>query len=183
MIDNVLYVSTPYNRVVALDAETRTRAVALRSEGVRRRAAAERHGLRASRRRGVARRRQAAHLPQQPLPPDSASTRRPASRSTSFGEHGVDRSERRPGLGDQQEALHQHVAAGRLQGPRHPRQRRRRSAHLPERSAGRRARVQRADRQAGVDVPHDSAAGRVRQRHLGRTSRGSSPATPTSGRR
>ena len=28
MIDNVLYVSTPYNRVVALDAETGARAVA-----------------------------------------------------------------------------------------------------------------------------------------------------------
>ena len=57
MIDNVLYVSTTYNRVVALDAETRQGALVVRSEGVRRRSAAERHRLRASRRRGVARRR------------------------------------------------------------------------------------------------------------------------------
>ena len=55
-------------------------------------------------------------------------------------------------MADQQEALHEHVAAGRLQGPRHPRQRRRRSADVPQRSAGRRARVRRAHRQAGVDA-------------------------------
>ena len=78
------------------------------------------------------------------------------------------RSQRRPGLGDQQEALHEHLAADRLQGPRHPRQRRRRSAHLQERSAGRRARVQRAHRQAGLEVPHHPAARRVRQQHVGR---------------
>ena len=43
MIDNVLYLSTPYNRVVALDAETGKRAMGVRSEGVRGRPAAERH--------------------------------------------------------------------------------------------------------------------------------------------
>ena len=59
MIDNVLYLSTPYNRVVALDAETGARALGLRSEGLRGRPAAERHRLRASRRRRVARQRTA----------------------------------------------------------------------------------------------------------------------------
>ena len=78
------------------------------------------------------------------------------------------RSERRPGVGDQQEALHQHLAADRLQGSDHRRQRRRRSPHLQERSARRRARIQRADRKAGVEVQHHSAARRVRQQHLGR---------------
>ena len=67
---------------------------------------------------------------------------------------------------DQQEALHEHVAARRLQGSGHRRQRRRRSTGLPQRSAGRRARVRRAHRQAGLDVPHHPAARRVRQRHL-----------------
>ena len=49
-------------------------AVALRSEGLRRRPAAQRPGLRASRRRGVARlgERQPAHLPQRALPADPA---------------------------------------------------------------------------------------------------------------
>jgi quinoprotein glucose dehydrogenase len=44
----------------------------------------------------------------------------------------------------------------------------RRSARLQKRSARRRARVQRAHRQTGVDVSHHSAAGRIRQRHLAR---------------
>ena len=73
MIDNVLYLSTPYNRVVALDAETGARALGVRSESVRGRSAAERHRLRASRRGRVARhreRQQAADLHQQPLSPD-----------------------------------------------------------------------------------------------------------------
>ncbi len=65
----------------------------------------------------------------------------------------------------------------------HPRQRRRRSPDLPQRSAGRRAGVRCAHREAGLDVSSDSAAGRVRQRDVGRRNRGSSPATPTCGRR
>ena len=72
MIGGVLYLSTPYNRVVALDAETGQRALVLRSESLRRWPAAERNRLRASRRGGVARRedRQAAHRHEQPLPAD-----------------------------------------------------------------------------------------------------------------
>ena len=60
MIDNVLYVSTPYNRVVALDAESGRQQWSLRSARVRRRTAAERHRLRAPRPGRVARQRQAA---------------------------------------------------------------------------------------------------------------------------
>ena len=93
------------------------------------------------------------------------------------------RRRRKPGVADSEEALLEHVAAGRLQGPRHPRQRRRRSADVPQRSAGRRARVQREDRQDGVELPHHPPEGRVRQRDVGRASRGRTPATPTSGRR
>ena len=101
----------------------------------------------------------------------------------SFGTRRRDRSRRRPGVADQQEALLEHVAAGRLQGSRHPRQRRRRSADVQQRSARRRAGVQRAHRQAGVELPHHPAAGRVRQRDVEERRRGRSPATPTSGRR
>ena len=43
MIDDVLYLSTPYNRVVALDAETGREFWALRSRRPTRTAAAERH--------------------------------------------------------------------------------------------------------------------------------------------
>ena len=54
MIDNVLYVSTPYNRVVALDAESGRELWSYESQGVRRRPATKRHRLRPSRRGGVA---------------------------------------------------------------------------------------------------------------------------------
>ena len=155
MIDNVLYLSTPYNRVVALERRDRRRAVGLRSESVRGRPAAERHRascIAASPRGATRRRQQAAHLHQQPLSADSASTRRRApGRVVRRRAASIDLS-RGPGLGDQQEALHEHVAADRLQGPRDPRQRRRRSARVPQRSARRHPRVRRAHRQAGVDA-------------------------------
>ena len=67
MIGDTLFLSTSYNRVVALDANTGTRALGVRSQAVSRRPAAERHGLRASRRRDVDRRQAAADLHQQPL--------------------------------------------------------------------------------------------------------------------
>src|SRR5437773_1068313 len=81
--------------------------------------------------------REAAHLPQQPVPADLP---RRGHRSARGGVRRRRHARRqpRPRLGDQQEALYEHVAAGRLQGSRDPRQRRRRSSHLQERSAGRR---------------------------------------------
>ena len=128
MIDNVLYVSTPYNRVVALDAETGARDLGVTipkayEDGqppngtgfVHRGVAAWRDGGRA------------AHLPQQPLSPDLPRRGdRPAGRLVRHRRHR--RSQPGPRLADREEPLHEHVAAGRLQGPRHPRQRRRRSA-------------------------------------------------------
>ena len=108
-----------------------------------------------------------SHLPQRALQADPARCEdRRAGRDVR--QQRRRRSQRRPRLGDQQEALHQHLAAHRLQGPDHRRQRRRRSADLQERSAGRRARVPRADRKAGLEVQHHPAARRVRQQHLGR---------------
>ena len=62
MIDNVLYLSTPYSRVAALDAETGRELWSLRSESLRRGRAGKRPGLRPPRRRRVARRRLAADL-------------------------------------------------------------------------------------------------------------------------
>ena len=56
MIDDVLYVSTPYNRVVALDARSGRELWRYDPEAVQGRTAAQRHRLRASRRRRVARR-------------------------------------------------------------------------------------------------------------------------------
>ncbi len=70
MIDGVLYLSTPYNKVVALDAETGRAALDLRSENLRGWPATQRHRLRPSRSRGLARCRQTAHFPEHALPPD-----------------------------------------------------------------------------------------------------------------
>ncbi len=168
MIGNVLYLSTPVQPGRRAECRHRHAAVGLRSESVRRRPAAERHRLRAPRRRRVARReeRQAPHLSEQPLPADLPGRRdRTPRRVVRRPRHR--RSQPRPRVGDHQDALLEHVAAGRLQGPRHPRQRRRRSAHLQARSARRRARIRCADGEAGVELPHDSAGGRIRHRHVG----------------
>ena len=56
MIDNVLYVSTPYNRVVALDAETGKELWAYDPKAYEDGQPPNGTGLRAPRRRGVARR-------------------------------------------------------------------------------------------------------------------------------
>ena len=66
------------------------------------------------------------------------------------------------------------VVADHLQEPDHHRRgHRRRAGRLECRNRTRRrhARVGRANRQAGVDLPHRAAAGRVRLRHLGREQR------------
>ena len=61
MIDNVLYVSTAYNRVAALDAETGGGAVGVRFEGVRAGGAPRLHSPRDC---ALARRRRLPHIPQ-----------------------------------------------------------------------------------------------------------------------
>ena len=69
MIDGVLYVTTPYNSIAALDAETGKElwrfdgaSLQARSAAVGQRVEAARHGV-------LARRRQAAPLPEQPASP------------------------------------------------------------------------------------------------------------------
>ena len=100
------------------------RSLVVRPQGVRRRASAQRHGLRASRSGGLARRqkRQAAHLHEQPCAIDltrrgerQAGGRLRRQRRGQSGE--------RTALGDRPEAIHQHLAARGVQGPRDRRQR------------------------------------------------------------
>ena len=185
MIDNVLYLSTPYNRVVALNADTGAELWAFDPKAVRGRPAAERHRLRAPRRRRVARQRrrqQAAHLHQQPLPPDlHRRGHRPARRQLRHARRL--RSEQGPRLGNQQDPLHEHVAADRLQGSGDSRQRRRRSAGrtatIRPATCARSTRA-RASR-SGRSTPFRSRASSATT--PGGTIRGASPATPTSGRR
>ena len=69
------------------------------------------------------------------------------------------RSDEGPALAGRSEALHEHVAAGRLQESRDSRQWRRRPADVPAGSARRRARVRREDRAAGVELPHGARPG------------------------
>ena len=69
-------------------------------------------------------------------------------------------------------------AGRRLRGPADPRQQRARDA---ARHARPHPRVRREDRQAALDLPHHSAARRVRLRHLAAGRRTSCPAAPTRG--
>ena len=101
----------------------------------------------------------------------SRSTRRPGAIVTGFGDNGIVDLKQ----DDDQEIDLDHRRgrpardAGRREGRRHRRRRapvRRRAARHDERE-GLRPRLRRAHRQAAVDLPHHSAARRVRQRHLG----------------
>ena len=81
MIDGVLYVTTPYNSIAALDAETGKELWRFDGEAYKLGPAAVRQRLEAARHRVLARRRQAARLPEQPASAVLARRRRPASRS------------------------------------------------------------------------------------------------------
>jgi glucose dehydrogenase len=113
-IAGVLYLSTPYNRVVALDAETgRERwsydPKAYEDGQVPNGTGFVHRGVAAWRdsRNG----RQAADLHEQPLPADLARRgNRKARRRFRRQRHRQPRG--RPPLGDQSQELHQHVAAG-----------------------------------------------------------------------
>ena len=70
-------------------------------------------------------------------------------------------------MGDEPAHVHEHLTAGDLSGPGHRRQRRSRQPDLSKEPSRRRAGVQRAHRGVRVELPHDPAGGRVRQRHLG----------------
>ena len=66
MIDGVLYVTTPYNNIAAARCRDRQGVVAVRWRRLQARAAVVGQRLEAARHRVLARRQQAAHLPQQP---------------------------------------------------------------------------------------------------------------------
>ena len=158
MIDDVLYVSTPYNRVVALDAGTGRELWTFDPKAYEDGQPPNGTGFV---HRGVAAWRDGTALriflnSRAKLICLDARTGEPVN---GFGEHGVVDLDEGPALAGRSQALHEHVAAGRLQEPRHPRQRRRRSADVPERSARRRARVRREDRTAGVELPHRARPG------------------------
>ena len=109
--------------------------------------------------------------------------------------HRAQREDRRavPGLrGRRPRAPHDGARAGRplpLDGGAAGGRRRRGGGpvddrHVHHQGGGARAGqgVRRADRRAALDVPHGPAGGGVRHRHLGWTARGSTRATPRSGR-
>ena len=174
MIDNVLYVSTPYNRVVALDAETGKELWSYDPKAyedgqppngtgfVHRGVAAWRAST------GSAQAAQTAHLHEQPLPADRA--RREDRRADLVVRHERRRrSHAGPAARRQSAALHQHVAAGRLSQPRHSRERRRRSADVQ--AAIRPATCARSTRapasRSGASTPCP-APGETGPRHVGR---------------
>ena len=170
MIDNVVYVTSNYNRVAALEAETGAvkwvydpRAyeigMPLLAGGFRHRGVADVAGC--------AGRQQAANLPREPLPALQPRRRdRQAGGIVRPRRHG--RHQQGPELADRVVALRDQRRADHLQGPRDPRQRDRRQPPLQEDAARRRARLSRANRQAGMAVVVDSAvADRRRRRDLG----------------
>jgi hypothetical protein len=134
MIDNVLYVSTMYNRVVALDADSGKELWSYDpkayEDGQPPNGTGFVHrGVAAWRDRGSRAERPDADLSQQPL----ASAR--ARREDRRADHVLRRQRRRrshagfAARGESQ-ALHEYVSAGRLQESRHSRKRCRRSAGL-----------------------------------------------------
>ena len=165
MIGDTLYLSTSYNRVIALDANSGTRALVVRSQGVCRGPAAEWHGIRAPWGRDVDRWHASPDLHEQPV--ESHRARRGDGTADSLvRRHGRRRSDARAGekrKTGQQVSLHADVAARRLEESRHRRQRGCRPSRLPERSAGRRPGVRRKDRQARVELQPGSAQ-RARRR-------------------
>ena len=85
----------------------------------------------------------------------------------SFGDGGRDRPHGAAPLAHQPPPLHPDLAAGRLRGPGDHGERRLGPVRLRARPAGERAGVQHPDRRAGLVLQPDPAARRVRKRHLG----------------
>ncbi len=168
MIDDVLYVSTPYNRVVALEARTGRELWRYDPEPFKDGQPPNGTGFV---HRGVAAWRD-----------ESGQLRiflnsryrlicldaRTGAVVPAFGVNGIVDLHRRSVVEGQSAALHEHVAADRFPQPRHPRQRRRRSPDLSQRSTGGCPRVRRAHREAGLGVSSHPSCRRVRQRDMGR---------------
>ena len=186
MIGDTLFLSTSYNRVIALDASTGRELWAFDPKMYLTGQPPNGTGFV---HRGVAtwtdgRHRRVFINSRWNLIAIDASTGQPGSRVRRYGlrrSHPRAHAQRQAG---QQIPLHGDVAAGGVAGSRDRRQRRRRPARLSERSAGRRAGVRRANRPSASGA---SARFRARRRtsapKRGRTNRGRRRATPTSGRR
>ena len=180
MINDTVYVSSNYNRVAALDAETGAERWVFDPRAYEDGMPALGGGFR---HRGVTAWRDGAGLRIFLASPFPAvlSRRRDGRR------HYLVRRRRRGGpepgsdLADRPQPLRVQRGAGRLQRPSHRRQRRRRPRHLPADAAGRRPRLRRADRRAGLELSHDSAGGRARQPDLGERGLALQPAPRTSG--
>ena len=186
MIDNVLYLSTPYNRVVALNAETGAELWSFDPKAYEDGQPPNGTGFV---HRGVAAwrdadaRQRAADLHQQPLPADLPRRGdRHAGRARSATHGVVDLSQ---GLVWEINKTHYTntsppivykdlVILGNGVGDR--------LVYRNDPPGDVRAFNARTGKH-GLDVPHDPAARRVRQRHVAATIRGASPDTPTSGRR
>ena len=192
MVGGVLYTTGGTRRsVVALDAAERRAAVGapLSRRRARRGGAAAALGPR----RGVLDRRprRRAHpLRHAGLPPDRAQREDRRARAVlrqgrRRGPEGRRRLRRRQAdrsrEGRDRAALH----ADRRQGHHHRGlvDEGRHDHRDPQQHQGAGARLRRPHRQAAVDVQHDPAARRARQRHVARTARGPSTATPACGRR
>jgi quinoprotein glucose dehydrogenase len=133
MIDNVLYVSTPYNRVVALDADTGKELWSYdpkayedgqppNGTGFVHRGVAAWHDASASAGRN-AQTRIFLNSRWRLIALDA----RTGEPITTFGTNGIVDSDAGPAPRGEPGAIHEHVSACHLQGPGHSRQRRRRS--------------------------------------------------------
>ncbi len=159
VINGTMYLATPYSRVVAVDADhgQGNRGRSSFPPGTRRHAVSNTGPATRRRRRRSSSARATASCTRWTRRPGSR-TRPSATRarqSEYSGDPAGPAGPRRPEL-----------AAHRLQEPRD--HRRDDAGESAERAGRRRARVGHAHRQAGMDVPLDSARRREIQRHLGR---------------
>ena len=124
MIDGVLYVTTPYNNVAALDAATGKELWRFDGEAYKARPDS-RHRIQASRRRRVARRLRGCGSSSTAAPGCSRLDAKTGSRSPTFGTGGcgLTRPQGFPGGKIAEEQVTQGLVAGRLQGPGHRRAR------------------------------------------------------------
>ena len=166
MIDGVLYVTTPYNSMAALDAETGRELWRFDGEAYKLGQILSASGWKL---RGTAFWRDGDKLrvflnSRHRMFSLEAGDGRPVR---SFGDAGVGLADRRPGAHLGHQARDAELAAGRLSRSGHRRQPGARSRAVA-RSDGLRPGVQRADRQAGLGLFRDSAVGEgSRRRDVG----------------
>ena len=173
MVNGVVYSTAGTRRaVVALDARHRRDAVDAQRERRRARRQRRRASSRAAAWRTGPTAARSGSSTSRPATGWSRSTRRPACRSPSFGTERHRRSEAGRRSGDRSRSPARSGCTRRRSSPKNvvivgaahrpggvPKSKTQREGLHP--------RLRRADRQAAVDLPHDSAARRVRQRHVG----------------